>query len=148
MSNYTPSNIPLGGARGVASVIRNEFQLIADAIDTKIDSVGGTAETPPPTDVSDRVATTQFVDTANQNVIAYMNSLVSGGTHYAGVWSTLTGALNRPATAYHSGRLWWLQNDLANVTTSEPGAPPYTDWSDITPVSMANLHAYALYFED
>jgi hypothetical protein len=37
MSDYTPNNVPILGARGAPSVIRNEFQDIADAIATKLD---------------------------------------------------------------------------------------------------------------
>lgn len=46
-----------------------------------------------------------------------------------GDWSSLTGALNKPATVRHNGILWVLLNNLANVTTSEPGAS--ADWAKL-----------------
>ena len=40
---------------------------------------------------------------------------------FAGVWSTLTGALNKPATVFHAGKFWALTENIANVATEEPG---------------------------
>ncbi|WP_313330346.1 hypothetical protein [Comamonas sp.] len=40
--------------------------------------------------------------------------------NYKGEWSTLSGALNVPATVTHLGRLWYLKLNLANVTTQAP----------------------------
>ena len=42
-------------------------------------------------------------------------------------WSTLTGALNTPASVYHDGAFWQLMTNLADVTASEP-SPTNTDW--------------------
>lgn len=46
--------------------------------------------------------------------------------NFAGVWSTLTGPLNKPATVYHAGLFYVLVNNLANVAASEPGVT--ADW--------------------
>ena len=46
--------------------------------------------------------------------------------NFAGVWSTLTGPLNKPATVYHAGLFYVLVNSLANVALSEPGVT--ADW--------------------
>ena len=46
--------------------------------------------------------------------------------NFAGVWSTLTGPLSKPATVYHAGLFYVLVNNLANVATSEPGVT--ADW--------------------
>lgn len=40
---------------------------------------------------------------------------------FKGNWSSLTGALNMPASVYHNERLWFLTQNLANVTTATPG---------------------------
>ena len=47
-------------------------------------------------------------------------SAISSG--YSGTWSSLTGALNKPATVFHNELFWYLNNDLADVTASEPRA--------------------------
>jgi hypothetical protein len=51
--------------------------------------------------------------------------------NFKGNWSSLTGALNRPASVAHADKLWILLSNLANVTTAEPGVSPawveYTD---------------------
>jgi hypothetical protein len=56
-------------------------------------------------------------------------ALASG---YKGNWSSLTGALNMPAVVSHSGFLWLLNVNLANVTTSTPS---FTNnhWTVFTP---------------
>jgi len=50
----------------------------------------------------------------------------AGSANFMGAWSSLTGALNKPASVSHVGRVWLLLNNLANVTTSEPGVT--ADW--------------------
>jgi hypothetical protein len=56
-------------------------------------------------------------------------ALASG---YKGNWSSLTGSLNMPAVVSHSGFLWLLNVNLANVTTSTPSFTN-TDWTVFTP---------------
>ena len=46
--------------------------------------------------------------------------------NFAGVWTTLSGALTKPATVYHNGLFYVLVNNLANVAVSEPGVS--ADW--------------------
>lgn len=53
-------------------------------------------------------------------------SSAQSASNFAGEWSTLTGALNTPATVYHNGAFWLLLNNLADVTLSEPGVT--SDW--------------------
>ena len=50
----------------------------------------------------------------------------SAAANFAGVWSTLTGPLSKPATVYHAGLFYVLVNSLANVALSEPGVT--ADW--------------------
>lgn len=51
--------------------------------------------------------------------------------NYKGEWSTLSGALNKPATVGNDGAFWALNNNLANVALSEP-APGNADWSFVS----------------
>lgn len=46
--------------------------------------------------------------------------------NFKGTWSSLSGALNKPATVLHQGAYWALLNNLADVTASQPGAT--SDW--------------------
>ena len=46
--------------------------------------------------------------------------------NFKGTWSSLTGALNKPATVSHNGTIWALLNNLANVALSQPGVT--ADW--------------------
>jgi len=52
--------------------------------------------------------------------------------NYKGEWSALTGALSKPASVDHNSKTWRLENNLADVTLSEPGVT--ADWTDITSV--------------
>jgi len=52
----------------------------------------------------------------------------ANSANFKGAWSSLTGALNKPAQVLHNGAYWQLLNNLANVTTSEP-SPSNTDWA-------------------
>jgi len=45
---------------------------------------------------------------------------IVGIANYKGLWSSLTGSLNIPATVYHSDSYWVLNTNLADVTASEP----------------------------
>lgn len=51
--------------------------------------------------------------------------------NFVGEWSTLTGALNIPASVRHDDKWWQLLSDLADVTLSEPGVT--ADWVEVAP---------------
>ena len=48
-------------------------------------------------------------------------SLAVASANFKGNWSSLTGALNIPATVYHSGEYWNLLANVADVTAHTPG---------------------------
>jgi hypothetical protein len=52
--------------------------------------------------------------------------------NYKGEWSTLTGALNIPASVSHNGAVWVLTENLADVTGDEPGAGSPSAWLIVT----------------
>jgi hypothetical protein len=62
-------------------------------------------------------------DTENAREVALASA------NFKGTWSSLSGALNKPASVLHSGRFWQLLNNLADVTASEPGVT--ADWAQI-----------------
>ena len=75
---------------------------------------------------------------ANESALAAVAQVVSasaaasialGASNFKGEWSTLTGAISKPACVKHSGRFWMLLNNLANVATSEPGVS--ADWTSL-----------------
>lgn len=49
--------------------------------------------------------------------------------NFKGEWPDLTGPLNKPACVKHNGRFWMLLNNLADVTTSQPGVS--ADWTSL-----------------
>jgi len=61
------------------------------------------------------------------------------GTAYKGLWTALTGALNRPASVFHAGAYWALNANLANVTTAVPGVS--ASWQKIK--TAPDVVAYA-----
>lgn len=68
---------------------------------------------------------------AYENAVAAEDAAqaASAAANFKGAWSSLTGALNKPAAVSHAGTVWALLNNLANVTTSTPGVS--ADWFDI-----------------
>lgn len=75
------------------------------------------------------------VTAANKAADAASQALAAA--NFKGEWSTLTGALNKPACVKHNGRFWLLLNNLSNVTTSQPGVS--ADWTSIdagTPITQ------------
>lgn len=82
------------------------------------------------------VAATEANVSASEELLALTTEQaeIAGFTaNYKGQWSTLTGALNKPAAVGHGGLFWLLVNNLANVTTSEPGMT--NDWVRIPGVT-------------
>ena len=50
-----------------------------------------------------------------------LTSVAAAAANYKGLWSTLTGALNMPASVAHNGNYWALNANLADVTAATPG---------------------------
>lgn len=68
------------------------------------------------------LATDQVALATNQAVIATNAANIStAGANFKGLWTSLTGALNKPASVHHSGAFWALNTNLANVATAAPG---------------------------
>lgn len=65
--------------------------------------------------------------TAAANTALDAASVASASANFKGLWNTLTGTLNKPASVKHNGRFWLLLNNLADVTASEPGVS--ADWT-------------------
>lgn len=71
---------------------------------------------------ADKIAAAQSANNAKNNAES-----AQAASNFKGEWSSLTGALNKPASVYHNGVFWLLLNDLADVTASEPSATN-SDW--------------------
>lgn len=61
-----------------------------------------------------------------QTALAAANTAI-GAVAFKGPWSTLTGALDVPATVFHLGQYWILQQNLPNVAAVQPGTD-LTKW--------------------
>ncbi|MGB4064259.1 MAG: hypothetical protein WBK19_10580 [Azonexus sp.] len=67
--------------------------------------------------------------------------IVMAAANYKGLWTSLSGALAIPASAFHSGAVWLLKESVANVATETPGVS--TKWLNVTPASGLGTAAYA-----
>lgn len=102
-------------------------QANAVAVEVNADSVAAAA--------SAVAAAASSVSASGHAATALTYSLnAAGSANFMGAWSSLTGALNKPASVSHTGRVWLLLNNLANVTTSEPGVT--ADWFAIGAVMV------------
>ncbi len=59
---------------------------------------------------------------------------------YKGAWSSLSGALAIPASAYHSGNIYMLTESVANVALETPGVS--SKWLNVTPATGLGSAAY------
>ena len=56
-----------------------------------------------------------------RDAAAASKTLTQAAANYKGQWSSLSGALNTPASVWHNGAYWGLLSNLANVATAQPG---------------------------
>lgn len=80
------------------------------------------------------VATNVFNNATEAKNSADAAATAIATTNYKGNWSSLTGALNMPASVSHAGTFWVLASNLANVTTATPGVS--ASW---VPVIMGSI---------
>jgi len=57
---------------------------------------------------------------ASADAAAFSATASAEASNYKGLWTSLTGALPKPATVFHNELFWYLNTDLADVTLSEP----------------------------
>lgn len=86
---------------------------------------------------------TAAANSANEAATSSASSVAAA--NYQGRWSTLTGALNIPASAEHDGYVWTLLENLADVTAEEPGVS--TKWlaTSTNELTLATSTLYAYY---
>ena len=70
------------------------------------------------------VSSSSFADSSQASA-----ELAAATANFSGVWSSLTGSLNKPASVLHDNIYWRLLNDLSDVTASEPSVT--SDWVSI-----------------
>ena len=102
-----------------------DFQIELNTLASELDSIGINATQ---SEINAAQSATDAQDAAN----------VAGAfADYKGLWSSLTGALNKPASVKHSNKYWFLLNDLPDVTVSEPGVSLDWEESDVVRTSGA-----------
>lgn len=81
-------------------------------------------------DAQDAEAARGVAESAAQDAITYAEQ-AAATAGFAGLWSSLTGPLNVPASVYHADTFWVLLSNLADVTTAEPGvSAAWVEFSD------------------
>ena len=76
-------------------------------------------------------AASELAAAASETTAAQSANVAAGSANFKGNWSALAGALAKPAAVLHAGSYWLLLNNLADVTTSQPGVS--ADWVAYTP---------------
>lgn len=77
-------------------------------------------------DNADEAAAAAVSATADAASAAAAEANTAALANFKGNWSSLTGALAKPASVFHNGAFWALLTNLADVTTSQPGVS--ADW--------------------
>lgn len=125
----TISNLPPVPSRGVPSTFSTLFEAFLTALkDTfvgQVNTVAGEMNTVA-LEAATSAATAQGAAASAQ--AAATASLA--GSSFKGNWSSLSGALNMPASVAHGGRLWLLNANVADVATKTPGVA--SEWTVMT----------------
>ena len=82
---------------------------------------------------------------ASKNAAALSEANAAASANFKGDWSSLTGAIAKPASVSHNGAIWGLLNNLADITTSQPGVT--ADWVYISgafPTQRINTNTTAV----
>lgn len=97
----------------------NTFATQANALAIEVDGYA--------TDAAQSLVDTQ----AAYEATLVAKSAAESVSNYKGQWSSLAGALNKPATVTHNGAFWALNNNLANVALSTPSITN-ADWQFVS----------------
>lgn len=82
---------------------------------------------------------------ASKNSAATSEANAASVANLKGAWSSLTGAIAKPASVSHNGAIWGLLNNLADVTTSQPGVTADWVWvSGAFPIQRINSNTTAV----
>lgn len=137
----TVSSAPALPSRGVPSTFSALFEAflswLKNSFVPEVNTVAGEINTNATTASAAAVtASSAAVSASNSSAVAV------AGANFKGNWSDLTGALNMPASVAHSGRFWFLNANVTDVTTKTPGvASEWTAMSfrsiDVTDLSVA-----------
>jgi hypothetical protein len=71
------------------------------------------------------------------NAAATSATTLLAAANYKGAWSTLSGALNKPASVTHNGKYWLLNTNVSDVTTKTPGVAP--EWTELVVLQARNI---------
>lgn len=77
----------------------------------------------------------------NADAASSAAAAATAAANYKGGWSSLTGALNIPASVSHSSKVWLLLSNLADVTAKEPGVDP--EWELLTATGVTRFNSYS-----
>lgn len=125
-SREDPNNFAERADALLAALVTFVTECNATAADINADEISAAA--------SASTATTKAGDAAAARDIAM------AAVNYKGLWSSLSGALNIPASVYHSSSIWMLTQSVANVAAETPGVS--TKWLNVTPASGLGSAAY------
>lgn len=82
---------------------------------------------------------------ASKNAAATSESNAAATANIKGTWASQTGAIAKPAAVSHNGAIWALLNNLADVTTSQPGVTGDWAWvSGAFPTQRINSNTTAV----
>lgn len=82
---------------------------------------------------------------ANAVAAALSEANAAATANIKGTWASQTGAIAKPAAVSHNGAIWALLNNLADVTTSQPGVTGDWAWvSGAFPTQRINSNTTAV----
>lgn len=109
------------------------FNAELDAVAENVAHNAGEAAASAVASAASAVASADFVAAAATARDATFNA-----ANFKGDWSTLTGALNLPASVRHNGRFWLLVANVADVAAAVPGVS--ASWTPLDAASLPLVH--------
>lgn len=129
----TVSNLPAVPSRGVPSTFSTLFEAFLTALKntfvSEVNTVAGEVNTNATTASTAASTASTAASTATS-----ASAAAAAAANFKGSWSALTGALAVPAAVAHSGRIWVLLSNIADVTAKTPGVA--SEWQNLTSLSV------------
>lgn len=122
----TVSNLPTVPSRGNPSTFSTLFEAFLTALKDvfvgEVNTVAGEVNT-----LANQTYTNAMTASLAAASATSSAATATSSANFKGNWSSLTGALNMPASVAHDGQLWLLNANIADVTTKTPGVA--SEWT-------------------
>lgn len=130
----------------VASLVGfvDETNIVTSEINDTVDDINVTQDEIDVTQTEIEASATAAAASAASSENSAINAAASA--NFIGAWVDQVGAANKPYSVSHVGTTWLLENDLVDVTASEPGIS--SDWFDADSTKRITHNRYLHFYRN